>query len=237
MSKRRSAEWHVAAIKAKTAVVGDCWIWRGFIAKNGYGQKDYGGKSARVHRLMYELTHGVDLPADVHVCHSCDTRLCCNPAHLWVGDGKANAQDVVTKGRHYASLKTHCPMGHAYAEHGYSPPKGRKRRDCKVCARARNRIAAGWPPELAYVPAVPKGLRPVNGDYKALRNTGKGSRRALCKRGHPLEGENVYVAPNGNRQCAICRRNKRLEHESRMRLQAKISARNPAARTTIKIAR
>jgi hypothetical protein len=27
-----------------------------------------------------------------------------------------------------------------------------------------------------------------------------------CKRGHPLEGENLYVRPNGDRCCRTCRR-------------------------------
>jgi hypothetical protein len=30
-------------------------------------------------------------------------------------------------------------------------------------------------------------------------------RRSHCKRGHLLEGSNLYVAPDGTRQCRICR--------------------------------
>lgn len=209
--KYRPVEWHIAAIKAKTKPVGDCWIWQGFIAKNGYGEKQYRGKTVRVHRLMYELTNG-PIPKGLHVCHSCDTRACCNPAHLWLGDDKANALDVVHKGRHYASLKTHCPRGHSYAENAHYTPIG-NRRNCKICERARNRIRAGWPEDLAYsAPAVPKGKKPVNARYTAVRKVGPRAKK-FCKRGHEFSGDNVYVAPNGNRQCAICRRYYRTQHE------------------------
>jgi hypothetical protein len=34
------------------------------------------------------------------VLHKCDIRKCCCPDHLFLGDGEANAQDCVAKGRH-----------------------------------------------------------------------------------------------------------------------------------------
>jgi hypothetical protein len=32
------------------------------------------------------------------------------------------------------------------------------------------------------------------------------SRKSHCKRGHRLTGKNVYITPNGDRQCAVCMR-------------------------------
>ena len=215
MSKHKPPDWHIAAIKAKTVQVGSCWVWQGFVTRGGYGQREYRGKSARVHRLMYELTHGIDLPDNEHVCHSCDVRLCCNPDHLWVGDNRANALDMVSKDRLYTVHKTHCPRGHSYDEYGYTPP-GKKGRSCIVCMRARQRIRAGWPEHLAFEPKVRKGQRPVNADFKSARAP-KPRTRVYCKRGHKLDGANVYISPSGNRQCALCKRAKRDEHAARAR--------------------
>ena len=213
MSKPRSRQWHIDSIKRKTKLVGDCWIWQGYAARNGYGEKNYKRKTVRVHRLMYQLAHQVELPTETQVCHSCDTRMCCNPDHLWLGDNQANCVDVVQKGRHYATLKTHCPRGHAHAEHAYITIDGR--RNCRVCNRIRQRLRAGWPKELAHLPPVPKGHRPVNANYTSVRAPGP-RRWDVCKRGHRMEGDNIYVAPNGNRQCRVCHGEKRREHERRV---------------------
>ena len=39
--------------------------------------------------------------------------------------------------------------------------------------------------------------------------------KTLCKRGHPLDGENLYITPDGKRRCRTCRReaNKRWSDE------------------------
>lgn len=172
-SRPRSTEWHIAAIKAKTRIEGDCWVWTGWVTHNGYGEKMYKGKQRRVHRLMYELHHG-PVPADMDVCHTCDVRLCCNPAHLWVGTRKQNMEDCLAKKRHDSMKRTHCPRGHEYTPENtrWKPPSKERpagARECMVCNRIRNRLRAGWPPELAYVMSVvPKGKRPVGKKWKRL---------------------------------------------------------------------
>lgn len=52
------------------------------------------------HRVAYELHHGVDLTPDQCVLHRCDNPPCCNPAHLFLGDRKANSDDKIAKGRY-----------------------------------------------------------------------------------------------------------------------------------------
>lgn len=77
--------------------VGDpdvCWLWTGAVAKNGYGQ--YSRRYA--HRLIYEAARG-PIPTGLFVCHSCDTPLCVNPRHLWLGTNGDNMRDALLKGR------------------------------------------------------------------------------------------------------------------------------------------
>jgi hypothetical protein len=205
----KTDEEYIAYIKARTKPVGDCWVWQGFVLRGGYGQVGYRGRSARVHRLMYELHHG-ELPDDILVCHSCDVRLCCNPEHLWPGDKRANGVDVVVKGRHHELTKTHCPRGHSYEEHGYLSKRGK--RSCNLCCRARQRIRAGWPEDLAHsMPATPKGQRPINGEY--VRKRGRLKPAKVCKVGHSMD--DAYIRPNGERQCRTCREVNRGRHEAR----------------------
>ena len=72
----------------------ECWEWKGFRTSGGYGM--YSRKGA--HRIAYELTFG-PVPTGLWVCHHCDNRECCNPAHLFLGTARDNAMDMVTKGR------------------------------------------------------------------------------------------------------------------------------------------
>lgn len=81
---------------------GRCWIWTGAKATKA-GRQTYGnvvvtpGKWTKAHRAAWELTHG---PTDgLFVLHRCDTPLCVNPAHLFLGTHADNMQDMLAKGR------------------------------------------------------------------------------------------------------------------------------------------
>lgn len=80
----------------------DCWPWRG-TTRNGYGYvTDHGnGRCVHVyaHRRVYETATGTTLPKGAVVRHTCDNRLCCNPAHLVPGSPYDNVRDCVARGR------------------------------------------------------------------------------------------------------------------------------------------
>jgi HNH endonuclease len=78
-----------------------CWLWTGSKSTGrcgGYGNLKFNGKTISAHRLAYILTYG-EIPDQQEVCHSCDDRLCCNPAHLFVGTHLENMRDMFKKGR------------------------------------------------------------------------------------------------------------------------------------------
>lgn len=87
---------------AKTDNAADCWPWLGTRhGKGGYGSVKRGpaiAGNALAHRIAYTLTHG-SIPVGLHVLHRCDNRLCCNPAHLFVGTNADNMRDRDAKGR------------------------------------------------------------------------------------------------------------------------------------------
>ncbi|MGP4691601.1 HNH endonuclease [Agrobacterium cavarae] len=52
----------------------------------------------RAHRVSWAL-YCHPITEAQHVLHTCDNRLCVNPAHLFLGDQSANMDDKVAKGR------------------------------------------------------------------------------------------------------------------------------------------
>lgn len=82
---------------------GDCWLWMGSIFKGRrvvYGR--IGAESIPgspiAHRAAWIHANG-PIPDGKWVLHRCDVGICCRPAHLFLGDCKANMQDCVSKGR------------------------------------------------------------------------------------------------------------------------------------------
>lgn len=126
---------------------GDCWEWQNHTIASGYGSLFVGGKNTLAHRFAYELASG-SIPDGLFVCHRCDNRKCCNPAHLFLGTNSDNMLDMYRKGRHRAvrihAAKTHCAKGHEFTpentihrvalyktQHGPSRGPGRICRICK----------------------------------------------------------------------------------------------------------
>lgn len=74
-----------------------CWLWTGSQSKDGYGKVSYKRISYRAHRASFSVFKSD--PGECFVCHKCDTPLCVNPDHLWLGNAKSNGADRAVKGR------------------------------------------------------------------------------------------------------------------------------------------
>lgn len=87
---------------SKVDRTGQCWEWRARISRGGYGifgtAKKYGGRQFLAHRFSYAMKNG-GTPAELHVLHRCDNKLCVNPDHLFIGTHLDNMRDMAAKGR------------------------------------------------------------------------------------------------------------------------------------------
>lgn len=80
-----------------------CWPWtRARYGEGRYGACGYdlgdGKKTHGTHRLAFILSGGELSEDRPHVIHSCDNKICCNPAHLSAGSHADNIQQAHNRG-------------------------------------------------------------------------------------------------------------------------------------------
>jgi hypothetical protein len=75
-----------------------CWLWMGSVMNSGYGRFCVGYHDSSAHRHSYEIFVG-EIPEGMSVLHRCDTKLCVNPRHLFLGTQDTNMKDMASKGR------------------------------------------------------------------------------------------------------------------------------------------
>jgi hypothetical protein len=75
-----------------------CWIWLGTVQGGRYGAIWFGGKFLTAHRVAWELNNK-PIPDGMVACHKCDTPLCVNPRHIFIGTQADNVADMEKKGR------------------------------------------------------------------------------------------------------------------------------------------
>lgn len=130
---------------SKVSKTDGCWLWTGSRSGNNkrpeslYGSFYLGsGKKIRAHRYSYEISKG-SIPEGMLVCHSCDTPLCVNPDHLWLGTSADNNKDCLDKGRGGQRRRTHCRKGHELTPDNILI-NTLGSRICKTCQRINRKI-------------------------------------------------------------------------------------------------
>ena len=75
-----------------TPFYGPCLIWRHRLDTHGYGTLQLNRKPQKAHRVAYEMTRA-EIPEGNLILHLCHRRSCVQPAHLYAGTRKRNAED------------------------------------------------------------------------------------------------------------------------------------------------
>lgn len=87
----------------------DCWEWQMACNPCGYAHIKRHSKTLTVSRLVWKLWHG-EIPDGMLICHRCDNRSCCNPAHLFLGTKADNTKDCMEKLRFWFRSGIHSPQ-------------------------------------------------------------------------------------------------------------------------------
>ncbi|HET6917593.1 MAG TPA: HNH endonuclease signature motif containing protein [Acidimicrobiales bacterium] len=122
----------------------DCWVYRGRLNTQGYGDATSAKAERRVlvHRFVYELLRG-PIPNGLDLDHLCRVRACCNPDHLEPVTHRVN----MLRGEAPTSInarKTHCDYGHPLSGDNLNlVPNGRQCRTCTRRLRAERRTREG----------------------------------------------------------------------------------------------
>jgi len=123
-----------------------CWLWLGWLNKNGYGRMKLGSEKGgtmrqpMAHRASYEFYKG-PIPEGMELDHICSVRCCVNPDHLEVVTHRENINLTVQRGRYRNQnmKKSHCKHGHEFTEENTYISK-KNWRYCRTCRKEASRI-------------------------------------------------------------------------------------------------
>jgi hypothetical protein len=143
----------------------ECWLWGAGRSGDGYGASVALGREQQTgsHRVAWMIENG-PIPNGLCVCHRCDTPLCCNPRHLFLGSSSDNTADRHSKGRDARGDKSGLRLHPERAARGdrngsrlhpecLNPPIGERsghaKLSCLDVVAIRHLIASGY--ETKYV--------------------------------------------------------------------------------------
>ena len=111
----------------------ECWIWKGYTTKLGYGLLTTNSITTTAHRFSWELLHG-PIPLGLNVLHKCDNPPCVRPDHLFLGTQWDNIQDMIDKERQqdYSNQKGNSRNSSKLTEHQVEEIKVRLSRESGV---------------------------------------------------------------------------------------------------------
>lgn len=133
-------------LKLYTKIVGDCWLFEGYLQSSGHGQLRIDSKLYSTHRLSAYVYLDLDLDdSSIQVNHkrNCFNSNCWNPEHLYLGTQQDNMYDAIALGNKFwkksaenRKNKIKCDRGHEFTkENTYITPKGKRR--CRQCRKLR----------------------------------------------------------------------------------------------------
>ena len=109
-----------------------CWLWQGYVSRQGYGQMKVDHRHWKAHRFAYVVWRG-PIAEGLEIDHLCRVRRCVNPDHLEPVTHRENVRrgdlSLANARRHLA--KTHCVHGHSYGNAIVRPNGARQCRECK----------------------------------------------------------------------------------------------------------
>jgi hypothetical protein len=112
-----------------------CWVWTRGKTGSGYAAIKWDRRQTLVHRLVFSLITGQEIPKGQQLDHLCRVRHCVNPAHLEVVSGRVNNLRGESPAARNAR-KVECIRGHRFtSESTYITPRGE--RACRPCNALR----------------------------------------------------------------------------------------------------